>query len=251
MSDFYFLTLGVGNAFSERYYSSCLALQAEKQWLLIDCPHPIRKILYEASASAGVRVGIEDLSATVLTHLHADHSSGLEMLGFYSRYAMNGHKARIVTHPDVSSHLWPGLLSGSMEWSIPAAGQPAVQRNITDFFEIIPLDETQPIQIGPFSIESRKTIHSIPTTALRITAAGRTLGLSADTAYDQGLIDWLSEADLIIHETGEAGLHTPLAKLTALAAPIRHKMRLIHYADDYDVEKSEIEALKQGRLYEV
>jgi ribonuclease BN (tRNA processing enzyme) len=251
MSDFRFLPLGVGNAFSARYYSSSLALHAEGHWLLIDCPHPIRKLLSEASQSSGVRLDVPDLFAVVLTHLHGDHSSGLETLGFYYRYAMNGQKAKIYTHPDVSARLWPGLLSGSMEWSITDAGQPPVQRTLTDFFELHHLHETLRTQAGPFTIECRRTLHSVPTTALRIHAAGRTLGLSADTAFDPDLITWLAEADLIIHETGEHGLHTPYDKLVALPENIRGKIRLIHYADDFDLTGSIMAPLRQGEMYHV
>ncbi len=251
MSTFRFLALGVGNAFSAKYYSSCLALQAEGHWLLVDCPHPIRKILQEASSAAGIHLDIEDFSAVVLTHLHADHSSGLEMLGFYYRYAMKGQRAPLYTHPEVSARLWPGLLSGSMEWSFDEVGGTLVQRRLADFFAISALDESQPVTAGPFSIECRRTVHSIPTWALRIRAGGRCLGLSADTAYDPGLIAWLAEADSIVHETGEAGLHTPYADLANLPAEIRQKIRLIHYGDDFDKEGSAIETLEQGCLYEV
>ena len=77
------------------------------------------------------------------------------------------------------------------------------------------MTEQEPIVAGPFKIECRKTLHSVPTTALRIHAAGRTLGYSCDTAFDPSLIDWLAPADRIIHETN-LGIHTPYEKLAAL-----------------------------------
>jgi hypothetical protein len=46
-------------------------------------------------------------------------------------------------------------------------------------------------------------------------------------------------------------VHTPYARLAALPAALRAKMRLIHYPDEFDVETSAIEPLRQGRLYEV
>src|SRR5262249_4736515 len=67
------IPLGVGDAFSAVYYSSCLALEAEGAWLLIDCPHPIRKVLREGGAAAGVPLDVDRFTAVVLTHLHADH----------------------------------------------------------------------------------------------------------------------------------------------------------------------------------
>ena len=102
-----------------------------------------------------------------------------------------------------------------------------------------------------FSIEeARRTIHHIPTSALRIRAGGRTLGFSSDTAYDESLIAWLAEADLVVHETN-LGVHTPYEKLAALPADLRAKMRLIHYTDFFDTENSAIEPLVQGRRYDV
>ena len=42
--------LGVGDAFSARWYSTCLLVTAGENRLLIDCPHPIRKVLAESAA---------------------------------------------------------------------------------------------------------------------------------------------------------------------------------------------------------
>ena len=51
-SPFRFICLGCGDAFSALYYSSCLAIEAGGRTLLIDCPHPIRKILFAESGAA-------------------------------------------------------------------------------------------------------------------------------------------------------------------------------------------------------
>ena len=77
--------------------------------------------------------------------------------------------------------------------------------------------------MGPFSIECRRTIHGVPTTAFRIRAGGRTFGFSADTAYDPALLDWLAVSDLIVHEAtvaGHPGVHTPYEKLAELPAEL-------------------------------
>jgi ribonuclease BN (tRNA processing enzyme) len=88
-------------------------------------------------------------------------------------------------------------------------------------------------------------MHSLPTTALRIRAGGRSLGYSADTSFDPTLIDWLAQADLVIHETNH-GIHTPYEKLAELPADLRERMRLIHYPDDFDLKASAIVPLRQG-----
>jgi ribonuclease BN (tRNA processing enzyme) len=248
MSALRFVCLGTGDAFSARWYSSSLAIEAEGVWLLFDCPHPIRKILREAGESAGVPLDIDRFAAVALSHLHADHASGLEGWAFFSKFVLN-RRAVVLTHPEVAEPLW-GHLSASMGPILSAPGGQTVANERDDYFEIHSLDETAPVQFGPFSIECRRTLHHIPTFAMRIHAAGRTLALSADTSFDPELIAWLSAADLIVHETN-VGIHTPYERLAALPAELRQKMRLTHYPDDFDTAGSVIEPLEQGQLYTV
>jgi ribonuclease BN (tRNA processing enzyme) len=245
------LALGVGDAFSARYYSSCLALEAEGTWLLIDCPHPIRKIVREAGQTADMSLDIDRFGAVALTHLHADHCSGLEGLAFYNRFVLNRPATDLLAHPVVASRVWTNHLAAGMEeaWLI-AEGPPEI-RHLEDFFQVTPLSETREVLWGPFSLLCRRTLHTVPTTAFRIRAAGRCVGISADTAYDPGLIDWLSAADLVIHETNLGFAHTPYEKLAALPATLRRKMRLIHYTDTFNLETSAIEPLRQGTCLSV
>lgn len=105
------LVLGVGDAFSARSYSSCLAVETEGVWLLIDCPHPIRKMMHEASIAAGIAFDVGDVAALVLTHLHADHASGVEGIAFFARYMLD-RRLPLLAHPDVLADLWPRHLAG-------------------------------------------------------------------------------------------------------------------------------------------
>ena len=245
------LALGTGDAFSARYYSTCLALEQDGAWLLIDCPHPIRKMMAEASAAAGVSLDVGDLAGAVVTHLHADHASGLEGLGYFAFFVL-GRRLPLLSHPEVARRLWDGHLAAGMEQLLPAVGQPFREMGLEDYFQPAPLDEERPVQLGPFSIECRRTIHHIPTTALRISAGGRTLGHSADTAFDPALIEWLGAADLVLHETNY-GVHTPFADLAGLPAGLRARMRLLHYPDQLDLEEAarSIRPLRQGELVDV
>ncbi|MBX3467203.1 MAG: ribonuclease Z [Planctomycetes bacterium] len=249
MNGLRFIPLGVGDAFSARWYSSCLALEADGAWLLVDCPHPIRKMMREAGATAGVDLDVDRLLGVVVTHLHADHASGLEGLGYFSHFALR-RPATLLAHPDVARRLWEGHLAAGMEQLLPAVGASPRPMAQDDYFAWTPLDVDRPVTLGPFRIECRPTIHHIPTTALRIAAVGRSLGYSADTAFDPTLIEWLAAADLIVHETN-LGVHTPYADLAALPAALRARMRLIHYPDGFDRAASVIEPLEQGRRYEV
>jgi ribonuclease BN (tRNA processing enzyme) len=242
------LPLGVGDAFASRYYSTSLAVGHDDRWLLVDCPHPIRKMLREAGESSGVHLDVGDFEALLLTHCHADHCSGVEGYLFFEHF-VRGRKAKLAAHPEVHDALWPEHLAAGMHQLLHADG--CVSRHEAgDFIDPIPLIEGQAAHIGPFTVEVRRTIHHIPTFAMRISAGGRSIGISADTSFDEGLLDWLFEADRVVHETNY-GIHTPYASLAALPEARRERMWLVHYPDDFDVESSVITPLRQGCLVEV
>lgn len=255
MSTVTMIPMGVGEAFTARYYTSCLALGFRGEWLMIDCPHPARKMLREGSIAAGLPepLDFEHMHAAAISHLHADHCCGLEAFGYYSFFALK-RRAKLLIHPNVSARLWEGLLAAGMERVQSKPDTPASRKTLDDYFELIDLSLSKPVECGPFAIECRPTIHSVPTYALKVTVGGRVFGYSADTAYDPTLIEWLGPADLIVHEATtieHTGVHTPYQKLAALPESVRSKMRLTHYPDDFDVESSVIEPLRQGRSYEV
>src|SRR3954471_4703112 len=174
MSEVRLIPLGVGEAFTARYYTTCLALGVDDVWLLVECPHPVRKMLREATAEAGFPIDLDRVHGVALSHLHADHCSGLEDYGFYCYYAL-GRRASLAIHPEVSARLWDGLLTAGMGESRARPGASPVRNRLDDFFDLVPLSTSGPVAFGPFSIECRPTIHPIPTTAFRIAVAGRTL----------------------------------------------------------------------------
>lgn len=237
------LSLGVGDAFTARYWSTCAAVEDGGRRLLVDCPHPIRRVL----AGAGLDVG--DLDAVVITHCHADHCSGLEGLLFFAWFVL-GRKVTLAGHPEVLADLWDGHLRAGMARLIDARDHAARTLSLADYAEVVPLDERGAVEVAGFRVECRRTIHHVPTFALRIAAGGRSLGWSADTAFDEGLIAWLGEADRIVHETN-LGAHTPYERLAALPDAVRSRMWLVHYPDAFDVERSAIPCLREGRRYTV
>src|SRR5205823_3167612 len=96
------------DAFSRRWYSSSLALDADGARLLVDCPHPIRKILHEAGAAAGEDLDVGSFAGVVLTHLHSDHASGLEGFGSFARMVL-GRRAVLLTHAEAARNLQAAL----------------------------------------------------------------------------------------------------------------------------------------------
>lgn len=244
-----YLPLGIGNAFSALHYTCCIALECAGRWMLVDCPHPLRKLLREGSQKAGVSLDIPQIDLALITHLHADHASGLEGFGFFHHFAL-GSRAPVATHPEVAKRMWDDKLAGSMDLNCDDHCTEIFPATFDQYFDLSLVTEEEPLTSGPFRIECRKTLHPIPTVAFRVHAGGKTLSISGDTYFDPTLIDWLAEGDLIIHEAG-APPHAPYEDLAGLPREILDRMRLIHLPDAFDREASVIEALEEGRLYEV
>ncbi len=167
MAGMRFVCLGVGDAFSARWYSSSLAVESGGSRLLIDCPHPIRKILHEAGQASGTPLDAEGFDALVLTHLHADHASGLEGWGFYHHFVIK-KKAVLFAHPEVADAIWKEHLEGTMSslGRLNDGSEPKFA--MADYFDVRPLSEETATHFAPFTIECRRTIHSVPTFAMKI-----------------------------------------------------------------------------------
>jgi ribonuclease BN (tRNA processing enzyme) len=244
--------VGVGDAFTARYYNACLLFEAGGTRVLVDAPPALARALRDLSITRASEpaVGLDDIDHVLITHLHGDHVGGLEQLLFWRRF-VTGRKATLHAVPEVLAGLWDTRLRGGMDTLLDAPEGPARTLSLEDYADVRPLGPGEN-RVGGLVIEHRKTIHHIPTSALRVRSGARVIGYSADTAFDPGLVAWLEASDLFFHETN-LGVHTPLASLAALPAETRARMRLIHYPDFFDVDDvdgSPIACAREGERYE-
>ena len=248
MSAFQVHVLGVGDTFSEHHNPTALVLDCAGHRLAIDCPDMYRKVLREYRDKSKARLRLSHIDAFLITHMHGDHINGLEGVAFFNRFA-HQRRTRVHTLPELAADLWERRLAASMGqlWD----GQASAPQQLGDYLDLQPLDWQAPNPIGPFSVLLYRTVHHVPTCALRIEAAGRTLGYSCDTAFDPQLIAFLSPADLIIHETNLGPAHTPLSELSALPYSIKKKLYLIHYPDGFQPPDKSMPALDEGDLLHV
>lgn len=249
---FQVLVLGAGDAFSSEDYYTSLLLKAGEQLCLVDCPDPIHKILRERSGALGQPVRAEDIDHVVLTHLHGDHSNGLESFLFYRKFVAEVPPPTIHTIPEVAKAIWSQKLAITMgRTTMPQVGIDQTFE-AEDFFQIEIVHPGQSFSIGPMSFEIRRTIHALPTFGFRVSLEGEEkprFGYSCDTVFDPEHIEFLEPSALIFHECGPGGIHTPYNLLRDLQPDLRKRIHLLHLPDDFDRKNCRMEIVESGRVY--
>ena len=230
--------LGVGDAFSSANYNVSFIIQGENGFnLAIECPHPYLKILRDIRKINKKVPDISNINNFLITHLHSDHCSGLETLGFYKKSIENKKLGVAMGWNDHLKH---------QDMLVPSMGETIIdnKKQRISIYEYFNYSAILDLSIGPFTIKSRATDHYIPANAVLITENNKTLGFSGDTKFDLGLLEWLDQADFILHETGPAPGHTPLENLLTLPKHLKRKIRLIHYSDSFHT--NEFTMARQG-----
>lgn len=244
------LILGVGDAFTERGFGTSALVEGPDGFLLLDCPDLIHRALLESTRAVGWRATSDQIHDIIITHLHGDHCNGLESFGFarlVSRLQSRvPDRPRLHTHPEAAARVWERLA--------PAMDAPlthgAPKSTLADYYDLRVFDPGRPVTIAGLTVEARRTIHPVPAIGLKISDGRSTLGWSGDTVFEQAHIDWLSSADVIVHEANIGPAHTQIELLNALPDAIRRKMRVTHIVDGFDQSSTDIPVLRVGELLE-
>ena len=133
-------------------------------------------------------IGLLDVDAVYVTHLHADHCIDLLAYSYARRY-----------HPD------------GIPPALPVYGPPGTAARICASFEAPPTDGLLEVydfrevsagthQIGPFTVTTDRMNHPVECHGLRIEAGGRSLAYSADTGRSEALVGLASGVDLFLCE---------------------------------------------------
>ena len=239
------LVNGVGDAFSVKHWGTSFVVREGDFHLAIDCPDSYRRALtgHQFPLRGGGTLDVDHLDALFLTHLHGDHVNGLEMTLAY-RMFVSKRPLTVYTTPEVADQLWSHRLQCSLGTMYD--GETFHPMTFEAFGTLEVVEWGQPSAIGPLQVHTRKTLHHIPTAALRVSSQNATWGYSCDTAFDPTLIAWLSDADFVVHESAYGPAHTPLSKLEALPASLREKLMVVHYPDDLDTTQSKLRFGREG-----
>lgn len=243
------LILGIGDAFTRSHFHTSALIQAPQGYVLLDCPPMIHRALHESTQRAGWNAELDDIENVLITHLHGDHCGGLEAFGFWQAHVRQCvetcARPNIYTSAPAAERIWERLAP-----AMDRAGTERPLASLHDYFDMHILRPGVQANVSGLSIECRFTGHPIPTLGLLISDGSATLGWSGDTPFEKEHVDWLSQADLIVHESGPAPAHTPIEQLNALPEALRAKIRLVHLNDDFDSSVTDIEPLKEGEVLE-
>lgn len=170
------------------------------------------------------------VDAVLLSHLHADHF--LDMCSYYvlRRYHPAGIPPRIPVYgpPDTNYRM------------ATAYGMPP-EPGMVDVFDVRTYPEHE-FELGPFTVQVARVYHPVTTYALRLSAGGKTLVFSGDSAPCDALVDIARDADLALFEASyregddnPTGLHmTPRESAGLAAAAGARRLLLTHIVTWHD-----------------
>ena len=181
--------------------SSCYLLEAEGFRLLLDFGNGALGALQR-------HIGLYDVDAICLSHLHADHC--LDMCGYWvaRTYRPGGPPSRIPVHG-------PADTAARLARAYDLEPDPGM----TEAFDFHTL-RRGPFEIGPFRVTTAPMPHPVEAYAFRIEHGGRALAYSGDTGPSDELVELAAGADLFLCEASflDGPGHPPELHLTAREA---------------------------------
>ncbi len=242
------IVTGTGDAFSNSRFGSSSLIETPKGFIAIDCPGSPLMMYKQAALSTGLDVDPAAIHDIIVTHLHCDHAGGIETLAFYRKYiAPGGGRPGLWAAPAVMERMWERLapsMDGRQFGEEPKS-------KLEDYFAPGLLSVEHAVDVAGLQVRARWTRHSVPTVGLLISDGDSTLGWSGDTEFEKAHVEWLSEADLIIHECGQAAKHARLEELMTLPSELQEKIKLIHVPDGADFPSSPMERLSDGDVLDI
>jgi len=260
--------IGTGSMFALKSYQTNFLLVKGNDHLLVDFG-----MTGPLALSHMARREAADIRAVLVTHAHEDHAGGVGYLALANRYIgipfMKAPKLKLVVAPPFEPLFWEHSLRGSLGWN---EGEPTAERNLDmhDYFDLVRPSalssrgrETWLANVGSIQVELFRTRH-IPERATSWRDAWYSYGLyvdgrvffSGDSQFDRELIDEYEALGVehYFHDVQffPGAVHAPLADLRKLPEPIRQRMWLMHYSDNYESQDPSGFAgwAKQGVVYD-
>jgi ribonuclease BN (tRNA processing enzyme) len=137
-------------------------------------------------------VGLLDVDAVYVSHLHADHCIDLVAYSYARRYHPDGVPSPLPVYGPV----------GTCQRICAAFDEPPADGllDVYDFREVPPGEQ----QIGPLTVRTVRTNHPVECHAVRVEAGRRSLTYSGDTGVSADLVDLARGTDLFLCEASWA-----------------------------------------------
>jgi len=233
-SQFSMTFLGVGGGLTPEFGNNNVLVEGQDPdaVLLLDCGYTTPPKLLEMG-----RLG--EVKHIVITHVHADHVGGLEVVGHLSRF-ITKQRPNLYVHESLMDELWEGSLRGGMARTQTGEGE-ATTLSLSDFFELHVLREAEPVLRikGLPPITLRPTLHVKGKPAFSVFLGDRVY-YSSDTQLlppSEGpngapLEAIFQDCQLV---GGKSNVHTPLEQLARELPPERKRItHLMHYSHGWD-----------------
>ncbi|GAC1442208.1 MAG: MBL fold metallo-hydrolase [Mycobacteriales bacterium] len=133
-------------------------------------------------------IGLLEVDAVFISHLHADHCIDLVAYSYARRYHPEGVPPRLPVYGPKGTC---ARICGAFE-AVPVGGL----LDVYDFREL----NGDGLEIGPFSVATSLTSHPIECHAIRLAAGGRSFTYSGDTGVCEELVELARGTDLFLCE---------------------------------------------------
>lgn len=248
------LPLGIGGAFTQRFFHNNFIIEIDNHKLLIDAGTSLRYSLPAAN------LHVDDIDYVCITHVHFDHFGGLEelLLKRYWRLANNVHtplKVNLLMHEDqaftINALLEPSLSNQNM--------------SLKDFSHQTMVSKNLPVVVGPFQIDYIDTtdlhIDGMTSFALKVSdyKNNKNIVYSSDirNLATSNILNYIDRDTVAVFQdisftpnNAHATLTEALSFYPVEIHPILYGM---HYNDDFEKYKNEIQhagikLAKQGEI---
>lgn len=224
--------VGAGSAFTvggNNYNSNMLLVdESNHNKLLIDCGSDARHALFELGYT------YQDIQDVYISHLHADHSGGLEWLALCSKFDPACQKPNLYAHPNVLEKLWKNTLCGGL------STLQGVFSGLNDFFVPIKLSKNHTFKWNDLTFQTVQMVHVVtafefmPSYGLIFEINGVRIFITTDTQFAPvQLQDFYKSVDIIFQDcettSAQSGVHAHFNELITLDESIKRKMWLYHY----------------------
>lgn len=212
--------LGVGNGFSPGVYDNNALVESDGQYGMIDCGTTAWHSLHQLG------IGRDVVDSIFLTHLHFDHSGGVESAALYGKYVLN-RKPRLIVPAPVADTLWEHVLRGTIE------NRPAGLSSLADYFQVeTPGEEEVFTLCGSLSAYWMRTKHVEGKFSCGLVMDGR-IFYTSDMVNDLALLEHMDRKGIqvIFHDCQlqNAQVHSDFAALQAYPQHLRQKICLMHH----------------------